>query len=44
MISSGCAACPDPETTYLGFGCSEGLSDAAEMPREDGGRVDGIVL
>lgn len=43
-MSSGCAACPEPETTNWGLGCVAGSSDAAGMPREDGGSVEGIVL
>ena len=38
MISSGWAAWPEDEITYLG------LSEPLASPVEDGGRVDGSVL
>lgn len=44
MISSGCAAWPEFDTTYLAFGCEEGSSDALEMPNGEGGMLEGIVL
>jgi hypothetical protein len=40
MISSGCAACPEAEITYLGFS-SVGVD---VLPVDDGGKVDGSVL
>lgn len=39
MISSGCAACPELETTYLDFS-----SDEEGAPVDDGGSVEGSVL
>jgi hypothetical protein len=38
MISSGCAAWPDAETTYWDF------SSAVAVPVDEGGSVDGRVL
>lgn len=40
MISSGCAAWPDEETTYLGFSSDEFVV----VPVDDGGSVEGSVL
>ena len=40
MMSSGWAACPDAETTYLGFSSAE----VVVLPVEEGGRVEGNVL
>lgn len=39
-MSSGCAAWPEDDTTYLGFPSL----DVAEAAVEDGGKVDGRVL
>lgn len=43
-MSSGCAACPEPETMYLGLGCDDGSSEAVGMPIDEGGMADGMVL
>ena len=40
MMSSGWAAWPDAETTYLGFSSAE----VVVLPVEEGGRVEGKVL
>jgi hypothetical protein len=39
IISSGCAACPEEETTYLAL-----PSDVIVLPVDDGGSVEGSVL
>jgi hypothetical protein len=38
IISSGCAACPEDDTTYCG------LSSPGEDLVDDGGRVEGKLL
>lgn len=40
IISSGCAACPEEETTYLALPSA----DVIALPVEDGGSVEGSVL
>lgn len=38
MMSFGCAACPEEDTTYFG------LSSSVLAPVDDGGNVDGMTL